>query len=43
MSDDLIELEPAEDLAEKKSFWNHLDDLRKVLVNSVKPIDIALM
>ncbi|HSY53139.1 MAG TPA: twin-arginine translocase subunit TatC [Opitutaceae bacterium] len=43
MSDDIIELEPEEDLGGKKSFWDHLDDLRKVLVRSAIAIGLALV
>jgi sec-independent protein translocase protein TatC len=43
MSDDIIDLEPEEDLGGKKSFWDHLEDLRKVLVRSAIVIGIALV
>ncbi|HTQ30252.1 MAG TPA: twin-arginine translocase subunit TatC [Opitutaceae bacterium] len=43
MSDNTIELEPEEDLGEKKSFWDHLDDLRKVLVRSAIAIGLAFL
>ena len=43
MSNDTIELEPEEDLGEKKSFWDHLDDLRKVLVRSAIAIGLAFL
>jgi sec-independent protein translocase protein TatC len=43
MSDDIIDLEPEEDLGGKKSFWDHLDDLRKVLVRSAVAVGIALV
>ncbi|HZP59558.1 MAG TPA: twin-arginine translocase subunit TatC [Opitutaceae bacterium] len=43
MSDDTIELQPEEELGEKKSFWDHLDDLRKVLVRSAIAIGLAFL
>ncbi|HTB81977.1 MAG TPA: twin-arginine translocase subunit TatC [Opitutaceae bacterium] len=43
MSDDIIELEPGDDLGEKKSFWDHLNDLRKVIVRSAIAIGLALV
>ncbi|MGA3007811.1 MAG: hypothetical protein ABSE59_07965, partial [Opitutaceae bacterium] len=43
MSDNIIDLEPEEDLGDRKSFWEHLDDLRKVLVRSAIAIGLALI
>lgn len=44
MSDDTIELQPEEeDLGEKKSFWDHLDDLRKVLVRSAIAVGVVFI
>jgi sec-independent protein translocase protein TatC len=43
MSDEITDLEPEEDLGGKKSFWEHLDDLRKVLVRSAIAIGVALV